>query len=161
MMRPILYEKASDYFATDEGKIVHVDPSTGHPTELEIFELKPHLPPERRYYEVHLYPDNGGRSYRRLSLARLICAAFHGPQPVTPFAHLIPFIPVRHKDNDNRNNRPENLYWDVSAASEKAVYKHLMRKRERVLGDREMEAHMDRLLLEFHMIRASVHAQSF
>ena len=41
---------------------------------------------------------------KNLKVARLVCEAFHGPQPKgKPY--------VLHKDENSRNNRPENLMW--------------------------------------------------
>lgn len=41
-----------------------------------------------------------GKTYR---VARMVCAAFHGPPP--PGAYCL------HIDEDSRNNKPENLKW--------------------------------------------------
>lgn len=41
----------------------------------------------------------------RLSVSRLVCAAFHGPQPSPEESYVL------HGDDDPQNNRPENLRW--------------------------------------------------
>lgn len=42
-----------------------------------------------------------GKSYK---VHQLVCEAFHGPRP-------FPTAIVSHKDEDYKNNRPENLTW--------------------------------------------------
>lgn len=41
----------------------------------------------------------------RLSVSRLVCAAFHGPQPSPEESYVL------HGDDNPQNNRPENLRW--------------------------------------------------
>ena len=44
------------------------------------------------------------KSNRNLKVAQLVCEAFHGPAPEgKPY--------VLHRDENPRNNRPDNLYW--------------------------------------------------
>ena len=50
------------------------------------------------------YHIRSKRSKATLKVARLVCEAFHGPAPEgKPY--------VLHRDEDARNNRPENVYW--------------------------------------------------
>ena len=45
-----------------------------------------------------------GRVRKTLKIAQLVCEAFHGPAPEgKPY--------VLHKDENSRNNRPDNLCW--------------------------------------------------
>lgn len=44
------------------------------------------------------------RDKKTYKVARLVCAAFHGP---APFERAV----VMHIDENSRNNRPENLKW--------------------------------------------------
>jgi hypothetical protein len=44
------------------------------------------------------------KSKRNLKIAQLVCEAFHGPAPEDK-----PY--VLHRDEDSRNNRPDNVYW--------------------------------------------------
>lgn len=44
------------------------------------------------------------RAQKTLKVARLVCEAFHGPAP-------FPRAVVMHKDENSRNNRPDNLEW--------------------------------------------------
>ena len=44
------------------------------------------------------------RAGKTLKIARLVCEAFHGPAP-------FPGAVVMHKDENSRNNRPDNLEW--------------------------------------------------
>ncbi len=41
---------------------------------------------------------------RNLKIAVVVCEAFHGPKP-------FPKAVVMHKDENSRNNRPDNLRW--------------------------------------------------
>ena len=53
---------------------------------------------ERRYIVGSM------KSKRTLKVAQMVCEAFHGPMPEgKPY--------VLHRDEDARNNRPDNLYW--------------------------------------------------
>jgi hypothetical protein len=53
------------------------------------------------YPTVMLFADN---KPRRVTVHRLVCAAFHGPQPSR--RHL-----VRHINGNRLDSRPENLAW--------------------------------------------------
>lgn len=44
------------------------------------------------------------RGYRTKKVARLVCEAFHGSPPLEDSVCM-------HKDENARNNRPENLAW--------------------------------------------------
>ncbi|BDG09210.1 HNH endonuclease [Anaeromyxobacter paludicola] len=59
--------------------------------------------PGRRERNRTVVIDHGGRKIS-LSLARIICTAFHGPPPSEASR-------VRHLDGDLDNNRAENLQW--------------------------------------------------
>ena len=56
----------------------------------------------KAYPYVHIKADNGKLRTRRIS--KLVCTAFHGPEPPgKPF--------VLHKDDNPSNNHASNLYW--------------------------------------------------
>jgi hypothetical protein len=44
------------------------------------------------------------RGFKTFKVARLVCEAFHGPMPFEDAVCM-------HKDENARNNRPENLAW--------------------------------------------------
>ena|SRR5690606_1388273 len=57
----------------------------------------------------------GEKTYPRVH--RLVCEAFHGPAPEgKPFAC--------HKDGNNQNNTPENLYWGSSSDNMQDAVRH-------------------------------------
>jgi hypothetical protein len=75
------------YFATPEGKIMRV-------TELALATSK-------RSDQLRVGLRTRRSSYM---VSRLVCEAFNGPPP--------PDKPwCLHRDGDDKNNRPENLYW--------------------------------------------------
>ena len=53
---------------------------------------------EKRYF------IRSEKSGLNLKIARLVCEAFHGPAPEGK-------LYVLHRDENSRNNRPDNLYW--------------------------------------------------
>lgn len=64
----------------------------------------------RMYSGLPRYGDWAGARFvfmfrrKTYKVARLVCEAFHGPAPADKPNCL-------HRDEDARNNRPENLYW--------------------------------------------------
>jgi hypothetical protein len=49
----------------------------------------------------YVYPRRGGKT---MKVARLVCEAFHGPAP-------FPGAVCMHRDENSRNNKPDNLSW--------------------------------------------------
>jgi hypothetical protein len=54
-------------------------------------------------YIVTIRGRNGAKAKNHI-VARLVCAAFHGPAP-------FPNAKCLHLDENSRNNRPDNLKW--------------------------------------------------
>jgi hypothetical protein len=52
----------------------------------------------------HVYLGTWVRKYGNIKVHQAVCEAFHGPKP---FEKAV----VIHKDENARNNRPENLKW--------------------------------------------------
>ena len=53
-------------------------------------------------------PDRTRKQYR---VHRLVCRAFHGPEPIHLATGLLTYAMVAHSDGDRTNNRPSNLRW--------------------------------------------------
>lgn len=65
------------------------------------------------------YPAVGisdGRSHKPVTVATLVCEAFHGPRP--------PGMVVRHLDGDRLNSRAENLCWGTPAQNSADRIRH-------------------------------------
>lgn len=98
--RPIL-ETAGRYSVSSWGRVRGENvlrARTGRTRKQGILKLRT----DRYGYEVVVLSVEGRPLYR--TVHRLVCEAFHGPAPEgKPFAC--------HRDGDNRNNTPDNLYW--------------------------------------------------
>lgn len=94
------------YMATSEGKVVLM----GEYRDCgEDREIKPHKSKDGCLL-VNVEKESGANKTQvKIGLAKLVAIAFHGSPPTEGTR-------VKHRDNDQRNNRPENLYWSVPVA---------------------------------------------
>lgn len=77
----------------------------------------------KNYYCVKLI-DNSGRN-RIIYTHKLICAAFHGPQPMSKNGER---VVAEHLNDKKHDNRPENLKWSTQSKNMYAALKSGLRQ---------------------------------
>ncbi len=100
-----------DYEASSEGQIRRRFPGRRQKST----RLLAHHPGSTSgHLKVHLWVDEKNKN---LWVHRLVCEAFHGPQPS-------PAHEVAHWDGDAANNRPGNLRWATTVENQADRVRH-------------------------------------
>ena len=73
---------------------------------------------------LHPHGRGGKPENRRVPVARLVCAAFHGPPPSPD--HI-----TRFKDGDTTNVKAANLRWELQQRFDRAAYMRRLRERKK------------------------------